>query len=367
MAITGQILGQYFDQRYDAAYSGFLDPVKKNRILRNGMFVCTDRRSLDSDSQKAFDEIAQQIITNSTLTINNNRISTAPLLILSVSSAGGLYVVTTFFPHNLAQNDVVTFSDIQGTASLLNGQSVAATNITSPTTFEFTLGSASVSSLPSTGKITFSKLLSDYLHLYNVKCKFTQPLYGLSVVSTAGTSPITIRLGQNSKFRDSSLITLSSMTGTAAANGTWYTKQLNSTVYQLFIDADLQIPSTGGNIYNRPQGSVSITYYQDATPLFSDRKIDKLEQPSVEMPRYEFAEKLIKFYPLDRVCSEINIDYIRIPQVFIDVTDTTFDLSLVYPEPYLYFVVDNTIKLLSTPLRDSLLRQEITSDIIDNG
>lgn len=366
MAVTGVTLYRYFQQRMDSAYSGYYDNIKANALFRNTMFVCTDKRGMPPDSQKAFDEIAQQIITQRTFSINNNRISTAPLMITAVASNIGLYIISTFFPHNLLQGDTVTIQDIQGAAgTVLNGNTYTVTNIISATRFAVQTGNLTHAGTPNTGSVTTSKLIGDYLHLYAVKTRFTQLQDGLTVVSTANASPITVRLNNRSRFRDGSIMTLTGMTGTPAANGTWYVKQLNSTIYQLYTDAALTVPSTGGVSYGRPQGAVSQVFYNDATPYFSDRKIDKLDSPSAQLPKYEFAEKVIKFYPDNLVCDEINIDYIRIPQHFIDVADNTFDLSLVYPEPYLYWVIDYAIKSISTPLRDTTLNQMVSSEIIE--
>ncbi len=363
--ITGSDLFNYFRQRLDTAYTSYLDVTKANRLFRDTQFTCTDKRSLPPDSQKAFDEIAQQIITQRTFSINNNRISTAPLLITGVVSVVGIYTVTTFFPHNLVANDLVTFADIQGAANGLNGLSLNVVSIVSPTVFTVQTGALTVAGTPNTGNVTFAKMVSDYLHLYAVKTKFTQLQDGLTVVSTTGISPITVRLNYRSKFRDGSIMTLSGMTGTTAANGTWYVKQLNSTSYELYTDANLTVASTGGTPYARPQGVVSYVWYNDATPYFSDRKIDRLDSPSAELPKYEFAEKVIKFYPDDLVCSEINLDYIRVPQHFIDVSNNTFDLSLVFPEPYLYYIINSAIKSISVPLRDTTLNALVSNEITE--
>ena len=60
------------------------------------------------------------------------------------------------------------------------------------------------------------------------------------------------------------------------------------------------------------------------------------------------------------------MDYIRKPQYLIDVNDATFDYSLVYPERYIYWLVDMTIYLWSLGMRDQLLRGEFQQEVIAN-
>lgn len=345
------------------SYSGYLNNSKANALFKNTMYVATDRKYLSQIDQKTFDEISAQITTESVFTINGNQIFTAPLLLTGVAGVVGTYTITTFFPHNFIQGDLVTFSDIQGAANGLNGLSLNVNSVISSTQFTVLTGALSVASINS-GKVTSAKMVTDYMHLYAVKCKYSEPVTQ-RIVATSGISPISIRYSNKTQIRTGMQITLSGMLN-ANANGTWYVRQINNTVYDLYTDAALTIPSTGGTTTSAVQGATSILWYEYAKPSFSDRKIDPYEQAQANLPQYESAGKFLKFYPRNLTCSEITMDYIKVPQIFIDVADSTIDLSLYYPDKYLYWIIDQAIKLFSTPLRDPLLRQDINEELIVN-
>lgn len=367
--ITGKILDAYFAQRVDVAYSGFLDPVKKNRLFRNTMFVACDKKYLSLEDQKSFDEIAALISTEVIFKVNNNKIYTSPLQIVDItfnSPAIGYAEVKTMLPHNLSNGESVTISGVLSSPALVpNINQTFTATISSQDTFYFPLVYISGIYTKNTGQVVYGELISDYMHLYAVKCRFTDNLH-IPVNISSGSSPITIFFKKKNKVRDGDQITISGMTHNTNANGTWYPKQVSSVGYQLFYDKDFQSPSTGGVGYAFPEGDVSVTTYEYAKPNFSDRKIDPFNTATVELPKYETANKCIKFYPTDKVCDEITLDYVSTPKVFVDVLDDSTDLSLYYPEKYLYFIVDMAIKLMAVPLRDTLLNQEITQELVTN-
>lgn len=374
---TCKTLGQYFFQRVDLAYSGYLDVVKANRVFFAAMTMATNRKYLTLDEQKSFDEIAALINTNAVFQINNNQISTAPLPVVSVTVAGLFVLVQTFFPHNLNQGDSVVLSNVQGltTTPGINGNTFIINSLTNNYGFVIPITGGSGTSTLNTGQVTTPKLIADYMHLEAVKCKFTQPLFGSYVIGTSNLSPINIFFPTKQMFRDGSMISLSNMNLLPSANGTFYTKQLNSTGYALYLDPDLQVPSTGGGVTRGSQGNVSMIWYEYAKPYISDRKIDQYEDPTTALPKYETANKVLKFYPQNRICSEITLDYIKKPfllftdqggnQVPIDINDNNLDMELYYPQKYLYWVIDWTIKQFAMPLRDNPLNAEVTADLVE--
>ncbi len=68
--------------------------------------------------------------------------------------------------------------------------------------------------------------------------------------------------------------------------------------------------------------------------------------------------------PSDVTCSEITIDYLRVPPRFIDVADTTFDFDLWYPKQFQYAIVNQTGLLMAEALRDSGLMNVESQQII---
>lgn len=364
MALTGFALKKYFDFKYDSAYSGgWLDTVKANRLLRETQLISTDKKYLTLDEQKIFDELTHQITTQNVFPINNNRIFTSPIAITNIIFAAGFATITTLYPHNLITGDTVTLSAVLDVLIVPNINTTWVATVLTPTTFTIPYNNAGGTYTANSGQVVFNKLIPDYMHLYSVKCKYTEPQLGLQVNSTSGTSPIIISFPVRTKFRDSSIIQLTSMTLLPAANGTWYWKTYTTTSGALYTDADLIVPSIGGIATTGNQGAINYIWYNEAKPKFADRYIDPFEVATPDSPQFETADKFLKFYPDNRVCTEATISYFKIPTVFIDTADDIYDLSLTYPERYLYFITDVAIRLLSTPLRDQLLNNMINQEI----
>lgn len=369
LMLTGRDIDLYFSQKSDISYSAYLDQTKKNRLFKNAMFVCCDKKYLNLEDQKTFDEMAALISTENVFSVNNNKIYTSPLQITNIqfnTPSVNIATITTALPNNLRDGETVTISGVLSNPALtnnINGSFVAT--IASATTFTIPYVYVAGTYTPNTGQVTYAEMVSDYMHLYAVKCKYLEPL-NIPVNNSSGVSPISIFFKIKNKIRSGDQIIISGATHNLAMNGTWYVKQISSVGYYLYQDADFLIPSTGGVAYSLPEGTVSKISYEYAKPNFSDRKIDQFNESEVDLPKYETANKLLKFYPTNRSCSEITLDYITVPKVFIDVTDNSTDLSLVYPEKYLYWIIDMSIKLFSTPLRDTLLNQEITQELVLN-
>ncbi len=374
--MTSADLYKVFQDKIDAVYTSYWSDEQANRFFMNMIYVCTEKKNLTENEQRVFDELANLITTQKTYQVNNNKIGTAPIAITNITSVGLTVTIDTYFDHNLVLGDNVLFTGVQG----LTPFPISATPVTaviSPTRFSIVVVFPLVGAyVAGSGSITHAKMIGDYMHIYAAKTTFVEPQFGLVVNRTNGTSPINIYFNTRNKFRDSSMIQLSNMALTPAANGTYFTKYLNHTGVSLYTDADLQVPSTGGNSTTQPQGNISMIWEEQAKPLFSDEKIDPFEETQGVMPRFETADKFIKFYPLNRKCTQAIIDYIKTPpmlftdiggnKVAIDVRDTVIDLALYYPLKYLYFMVDVAVRIVSTPLRDVLLNQSINQEIVMN-
>ncbi len=364
--MTGREIYKLFSEAYDAAFSAYVTTAEANRIFRKVVFIATDKKYLTLSEQKTFDELSPQISTENVFQVNNNKIFTAPLGIVNITFGGGNAIVTTLFPHNLITGDTVIITGTIFTAPTLTIDGTYSVVVTGTSTFTFVFAPPIGIYTQNTGQITFSKLVADYMHITSVKCKYTEPQIGLWITTTTGVSPIAIVFNQRNKFRDKSRIQLSNMTGTPAANGTWYYKQYNTIGGALYQNEDLTIKSTGGTPSPNSQGSVSYIWYNEAKPKFADRSIDPYEEATPDEPQFETADKFIKFYPANRTCTEITLAYIKIPQVFIDCTNVTRDYSLYYPEKYIYFLISVAIRLLSTELRDQLLAVETSTELQTN-
>lgn len=362
--MTGVEFYATFKNKANASYTSFVDATKANRIFREALIKSTDRKYLTLDEQKTFDEISAIITTEQVFSINNNKIFTAPISITNITFGGGLATFTTLFPHNLVTGDSVTISGVLGLTPNPNG--VFTVIVTSTTTFTIVFVLPIGTYTAGSGQIVFSKLVSDYGHFYSVRCKFTELQIGLYVTNTAGASPIGLTFNQRNKFRNSSVIQLQNMTATPAANGVFYYRKDTNNKGRLYTDEDLTIPSTGGVTSTISQGTINYIWYNEAKEKFADRNIDPYQEATVELPLFETADKFLKFYPANKICSQITLSYFKNLTVFIDARDNTFDLSLVYPEKYQSFIMDIALRIYSIPARDILLTQESNQEVASN-
>lgn len=74
--MTGQDFGKIFDDKWDKAYSQYLDSDKKNRLIREAMYRLVSSVYSDADTQKEADELAFGLIKNEKVIPVGNRITT---------------------------------------------------------------------------------------------------------------------------------------------------------------------------------------------------------------------------------------------------------------------------------------------------
>lgn len=204
--------------------------------------------------------------------------------------------------------------------------------------------------------------ISDYNHLLTVKCKYISPL-NLILEKISYAAPIVITVNKLNNLRDGELINISSVTGNTNANGDRYIKRITNKTFALYSDNKLTVPIIGNGNYVSG-GILSRVYYKYAIPYKSDRKISVFGEPTEDNPRFEVVSGKLKLYPTDSTCSEITIDYITKPNVFIDVTNSVTDLELTYPLKFLYYVADVAAKMFAEEIKDT---EMINAAVLENN
>ena len=201
--------------------------------------------------------------------------------------------------------------------------------------------------------------MTDYHHVMNVKAKYVVAFTGVSVISATATNPLRITLSSEVNLRDGEGVVISGVN--AQANGTRYVKRYKNDLFGLYADARLTTPIVGVSSFTGT-GSISRIIYNDAFDMKSNRKFSELNEPTVNDPYFEVANTVMKIYPLDQVCSEVMIDYISVP-VYIDVTNNTTDLLGIYSLRFIYFIADETARLMGMSMRDDMLIMQSQSEI----
>lgn len=355
--MTGQEFDKIFDQKTDHAFSGFLNPVKKNRLFKEAIFTAIEKKYTTLAQQKVYDELSFPIRTNKVFPVNNNQIYVNALQIVNIFQFFfAAMSVTTKLPMNLIVGDTVTFSGIEGSnapngtfnvSSILSKFKFAVALIAPVSVFSFTQG---------TGKVIYDKLIDDYMHLLTIKTKFTQIITNINITDASKQTPVIITVDKQNNLRTGEEIEIKSVIGNTAANGVFFIKKLNSKKFSLFSDKKLTTSISGDNPYVSG-GTISRVFYNYCKPFFSDRKIGVYGQPTVSNPKFEIADNFIKLYPLDETAEEITIDYISKDIVLIDVNDNKTDLELFYPEKFLFYIMTVAAELFSESIKDQELLQ----------
>lgn len=73
--MTGLEFSNVFDLKIDKAYSGFLNPTKKNRLFKEAIVLSIETKYKELESQKSYDEITNLIKTNLTVVPVSNQVT----------------------------------------------------------------------------------------------------------------------------------------------------------------------------------------------------------------------------------------------------------------------------------------------------
>jgi hypothetical protein len=201
--------------------------------------------------------------------------------------------------------------------------------------------------------------MTDYHHVMNVKAKYVVAFTGITISTATATTPLRITLTDEVNLRNGEAVQISGVN--AQANGTRYVKRLRNDLFELYSDARLTTPIVGVTAFTGA-GNISRIIYNDAYDMKSNRKFSNLNAPTVYDPYYEIANTVMKIYPIDQVCSEITMDYVSVP-VYIDVTNNTTDLLGIYSLRFIYFIADETARLMAMSMRDDNLMMQTQSEI----
>lgn len=166
-----------------------------------------------------------------------------------------------------------------------------------------------------------------------------------------------IVLSRSSTLRSTEQVTLTDLGN--GFDGTYYVKQLSSTVYELYTDFNLTIPAYNGASY-QGTGTVKRVVSVYAMPNQSQEKIGILSTPTVNFPTYQMGNNKLTVNAGGSVITSAILDYITTMPLDIDVTDSTDDLWEFYPMELLYKVNDKAEQLFAALTRDNVLYQTST-------
>lgn len=368
MATTGAELFRYTQGLYDKDYSDYVSNAKANRIFKAATYNVIERKASAPLDQKSEDELSFLTVKGQVVNpVNNNRISKLSIVITSVLVAGPLLVVTTATPHNYNTGDIVWIKSLNGLTVFVDSQNTVT--YISPTQFSFL--NPGVGSAYTSGGYTYSQnQLVDYMRLLALQVDIRDAkLQGVYVSGASNATPLVLTLNRKSLIRTGDKIIVAGVNGSNTnANGTFWVDQLSNTRYALYSDESLETPIAGNGTYatSTNSSSVRMIYSNYCVPYASDDKISAFGQPVVYDPAFEDTQQAIVLYPSNATVLSATIDYIKKPDILIDVTNDLIDLELIFGSKLLYSIANEFCNLFAMSVKDDTLYKESENEMIQN-
>ena len=145
-------------------------------------------------------------------------------------------------------------------------------------------------------------------------------------------------------------------------------KRISEFKYELY-DANDPTMSTPLTVSSSIQNLTVLTETVEinwAKYLQSDRRISKSGEPTIDEPRFNQHKNFILIHPQNKQCPAISVDYVRKPNVVVNVSDNVQDLELYYSKTLLYRLTDEAVKMFYQDVRDPNSYTIADREMIDN-
>lgn len=365
MAITGQILSRLLDEQVDKAYSGYLDPAKKNRLFNKAFTEVIEKKYRGLDTQQEYDELSNLIKIDQPFIPRNGFVATSPYLITSLvyNSVTGLATVTTGTNHLIQVNDIIEVSGVLGFTPPINGTFLVLLITNNTIVFTAPAG-ATGAYVANSGKIIGGPMIPNYHHFLSARCNYliSDRYINANIVAASNLAPIVIKTKQKTDLRTFQRVSISGVNGNTAANGVFFIKRYSYDTFALYQDEALTIPVVGNGTYVNG-GTIGSFLRRMATQLTPDSKGAPINRPNNFFPSYQVTDNKLFFSPIPQ---GVSIDYISDIEYQIDVNDGVLDLSLIYPEKLLYRLVNDAARQFNLETRDLSQYNAQASETIQN-
>lgn len=357
--LTGSDLYKYIQNGVDQEYSGFLDEIKGNRLIREAEIRVAEQKYQDPDNQKTADDTSPLLLLDQSLTVRTNRVRTNALPISGFVVVGTVATITLEEEHQLQVGDSFTLSNTQGFTPVLDGV-YTVTAVTTTLIVECTVPAVVGTWTPNTGDIKHDYMFSDMFHPFAIKTTFVDSEQSMVNTLSLTGNPYIGFTGKE-KYRTGSLVRITGSLGTPGLDADHYLKQRNRKTFYLYQDKALLTPSVVTGSY-LGAGLVREVISEWATKLVSDRRIAPSSQGTVYQPKFGINNNGLDMYPKDNVCESVSIDYMRRPYVEILTTDTTKNLEDYYEFKYLMRIKDTAVTMWEIRMRERQQAQLTVAD-----
>lgn len=212
--------------------------------------------------------------------------------------------------------------------------------------------------------ITKSTDIPDYMRLLSIKAIVQDNDFeGVFATSVSVASPIKITLNKKTSLRSGSQIQTNTITDNSGATS-FYVKRISDKIFTLYTDKNLTAPAIYASASVNP--TIATLYSEYCVPYISDKKINSLGAPLPYEPAYEDRADEIVIYPTEYTCSNVYIDYIKKPSIFVDVNNNVVDLEVTYPKKFLYALANEFANMFAASTRDAELYRSSETEIVQN-
>lgn len=348
--LTPADLYRYILDGIDQPYSGYLNPAKANRLIRECTIEAIESRYRSPETQKQNDELSDVIVLDRNISVRSNRVRTVPLIISSFVVVGTTATLTTLDSHQLVTGDSFTLANSEGFTPDLNGTYTVA-SVISPTIITFTVPTVTGTWTQNTGQITHAYMLEDMMHPLAMKTTFVG---GISyTIASVNVSTAAITFNTKTPFRTGSQIRIENALGVVNLNGDFYIQELGRAgkKAKLYTDAALTTQPVLSGTY-QGSGKTRLIVTESATKLFPDRRIAPSSDADEWTPKYGTDTSGFNLYPSDLSCTSLEVDYIKQPVITVDVDDASTDLEAYYPYKFLMHVKDRCVTAWMLRMRE---------------
>ena len=368
--VTGLDLKRLFEDKIDNSYSDYVSDPKMQRAFDNAFLRVIENKYRGLDTQKEFDELSELMVIDELLLINNNRFRTTPVPIASATAAG---VFTFSAEHNLIVGDQFTVEGPVGYPNL--GQTFTVVTVTSPTVVDVATTIAAITDADNGSVVTVAQasglrsMLGDYLHVLAIEAYMYESDEAIPIYKGYPGSPAVIEFFRPTKLRDKDFIFGSVFQTVPTDVGFALVRQVSEFKYEIYAAAyppNFNTPVTLTQAQIDLIVDIAQVEVNWAKYIQSDRRISKSGEPSIDEPRFNQHKNFILMHAQCAVCRAVSVDYIRKPEVVIDVTDNVRDLSLFYSETLLNRLTDEAVKMFYQEVRDPNQYQVADREMLDN-
>lgn len=368
--VTGLDLSKLFDDKIDNSYSDYVSVPKKQRAFDNAFLRIIENKYRGMDTQKEFDELSELMVIDEFLVINNNRFRTTPVPIAS-ATAGGVFTFSA--EHNLIAGDQFTVQGPTGYPNL--GDTFTVVAVTSPTVVDVATPITAITDADNGSIVTvaqttgYRSMLGDYLHVLAIEAYMYESDEAIPIYKGYPGTPGVIEFFRPTKLRDKDLMFAYLFQTVPTDFNFAVVKQVSEFKYEVYAAVypfNFNTPVTLNQAQIDSIVDIAQVEVNWAKYLQSDRRISKSGEPSIDEPRFNQHKNFILMHPQGAVCRAVKVDYIRKPEVAIDVSDDVRDLSLFYSEILLNRLTDEAVKMFYQEVRDPNQYQVADREMLDN-